>query len=110
MEQPSITQIIGNESEPINLDVPPVPAKPIDNVFGDGSPEKDEPFVMAPYVDESRFPRAMTASQWRASGLPCPWEPIEQPQDATGDVKTLSVDINPANSDDTEEQQDNDYR
>ena len=46
----------------------------------------------------------------------CPLSPLydcdgePEPPEAAGDVKTHSVDIYPANSDDTEEQQDRDYR
>jgi len=60
--------------DPNKLDEPPVPAVPLDDVFGDGLPEPDE----------SLYPKAMTASQWRHSGLRCPWEPILEPQESEG--------------------------
>ena len=75
MEQPSITQITGNESEPINLDVPPVPAKPIDNVFGDE-------IEVEPIEDDGHTAR--TKAEWIALGR---WPPYQVPQEAAGDVK-----------------------
>ena len=63
------------EAEP-EIQPPEIPAEPI-----------DEPFGIPIEPDESQFPPAMTAAQWRHSGLRCPWEAIEGPQDGTGDVK-----------------------
>ena len=75
--EPTISDIWGEDVPEVEPEIQPpeIPAESIAEPFGEPEP------------DESQFPPAMTAAQWRHSGLRCPWEAIEGPQDGTGDVK-----------------------